>query len=361
MTISTMLKAKHGLSFIMVRSNMTLRIQEDSLEVCEDRDLQLNEVIRGPTPWYNYQFSDVDAEGSEPLGSMAPLAASPLFRVRSFFESLSFVAVRTEVVCYGLWVMGWAPDRGHRTQLEGLLEWAELPYNSPIITSPGPSAIPNLIPTTLFSDIVSNALFPLRRHCIHLSTTHTNGASTRGAILSTLPPQHHTYKWRLYKSLSSQFGLRMMSLTCRNIGIGRAKLDLVRCGCSSNESFYTKWICGGDARKSRAKLMNRLQRRKVANSNSKVSENSGIFTRNARVLLHGLRLVQSGGSEGEREGGRSEGGGGGSEGERGVTKVGRGREEATIAVVEGGDSNGGGDRSSGGDRTTEAIGAHLRN
>ncbi|KAK9137148.1 hypothetical protein Sjap_007742 [Stephania japonica] len=56
----------------------------------------------------------------------------------------------------------------------------------------------------------------------------------------------------LYASLSSQFGLRMMSLTCRNIGIGRAKLDLVRCGCSSNESFYTKWICGGDARKSRA-------------------------------------------------------------------------------------------------------------
>ncbi|KAK9137568.1 hypothetical protein Sjap_008162 [Stephania japonica] len=44
----------------------------------------------------------------------------------------------------------------------------------------------------------------------------------------------------------------MMSLTCRNIGLGRAKLDLVRCGCSSNGSFYTKWICGGDARKSRA-------------------------------------------------------------------------------------------------------------
>ncbi|KAK9085178.1 hypothetical protein Sjap_025589 [Stephania japonica] len=43
-----------------------------------------------------------------------------------------------------------------------------------------------------------------------------------------------------------------MSLTCRNIGLGRAKLDLVRCGCSSNGSFYTKWICGGDARKSRA-------------------------------------------------------------------------------------------------------------
>ncbi|KAK9096653.1 hypothetical protein Sjap_022150 [Stephania japonica] len=44
----------------------------------------------------------------------------------------------------------------------------------------------------------------------------------------------------------------MMSLTCRNIGLGRAKLDLVRCGCSSNGSFYTKWICGGDARKSTA-------------------------------------------------------------------------------------------------------------
>ncbi|KAK9085731.1 hypothetical protein Sjap_026142 [Stephania japonica] len=44
----------------------------------------------------------------------------------------------------------------------------------------------------------------------------------------------------------------MMSLTCRNIGLGRAKLDLVRYGCSSNGSFYMKWICGGDARKSGA-------------------------------------------------------------------------------------------------------------
>ncbi|KAK9132551.1 hypothetical protein Scep_012079 [Stephania cephalantha] len=43
----------------------------------------------------------------------------------------------------------------------------------------------------------------------------------------------------------------MMSLTCRNIDLGRAKLDLVRCGCSSNGSFFAKWVCGGNARKSR--------------------------------------------------------------------------------------------------------------
>jgi all-trans-nonaprenyl-diphosphate synthase len=31
--------------------------------------------------------------------------------------------------------------------------------------------------------------------------------------------------------------LRMMSMTCHNLDFGRAKLDLVACGCSSNASI----------------------------------------------------------------------------------------------------------------------------